>query len=288
MAGSRVGLVGEAIADLVEQVRVSVVEVRPATGGYGAGTIWRADGLIVTNHHVAHVDVADVTLANGRTYPARVVSRDPDDDLAALQIAAAGLPAARLGDARSLRPGELVLAIGHPVGFRAAVSVGVVHRAPAFANGRRELIQADVLLGPGNSGGPLVDARGRVLGINAMVAGGLGLAVPSHLVERLLGIEERRALLGLTVQSVELPAHQAAARRALIVVGITPDSPAEGAGLLLGDVLLALDGRQLLSPADLGSAFDAASDVPHRLELLRAAAHREVTVPALRPRQKVA
>jgi serine protease Do len=178
---------GEAAAAVAERVRPSVVEVRLPGRGVGAGTIWSSDGTIVTNHHVVPGDRAEVRLADGRVFPAEVVARDPGNDLAVLRVPASDLPAAVIGDARGLRVGELVLAVGHPFGLRGAVSVGVVSEAlPQGTGPSRELVRADVLLGPGNSGGPLTDGLGRVVGINAMVNGGLALAVPSHLVERLL------------------------------------------------------------------------------------------------------
>ena len=185
--------VGRAAAEVAQRLGASVVEVRTAGAGHGAGTIWRSDGTIVTNHHVVPRERAEVALADGRRLPAVVVARDPRNDLAVLRVAAGDLPAATIGDAAALRCGELVIAVGHPFGMRNAVTLGVVSAAMPprpVPLPIRELIRADVLLGPGNSGGPLADARGRVVGINAMVAGGLALAVPSHLVERLLAASE--------------------------------------------------------------------------------------------------
>ena len=172
---------------LAERIRASVVEVHSAGVGAGAGTIWRADGLIATNHHVAPDAGAEVVLADGRRFSARVVARDVENDLALLEIAANELPVLPNGDARRMRAGELVLAVGNPFGLRAAVTMGVLSVALLELGGGqpRELIRADVRLEPGYSGGPLVDAGGRVIGLNAMVSGSLALAVPSHLVERL-------------------------------------------------------------------------------------------------------
>jgi serine protease Do len=181
------GDLGEAAAAVAERVCLSVVEVRLPGRGVGAGTVWRPDGTILTNHHVVPGERAEVRLAGGRIFPAYVVARDPQNDLAVLRVPASDLPAATIGDARALRVGELVLAVGHPFGLRGAVTVGVVSETLwQDPGGSRELIRADVLLGPGNSGGPLTDALGRVVGINAMVGGGLALAVPSHLADRLL------------------------------------------------------------------------------------------------------
>jgi serine protease Do len=139
----------------------------------GAGVIWHPDGLILTNAHVARSDVA-VVLWDGRPRPARLVARDPERDLAALVVEASGLPAAEIGASAALRVGEVVLAVGNPFGLARALSAGLVH---AVDEG---VIRADLRLAPGNSGGPLADARGRVVGLNAMIVGGLALAVPSE------------------------------------------------------------------------------------------------------------
>ena len=179
-------------AELVGRLAPSVVEVR-AGSGVGAGTIWRPDGLIVTNHHVVPFDRAEIRLADGRAAIGEVVARDPRNDLAVIGVGLSGLPAV---DTRrdQVRPGELVMAIGHPFGVRYAVALGIVATTAGVVAGfDRPLIQADVPIGPGNSGGPLVDAIGRVIGINAMVGGGLALAVPSALAEGLVRAVVARA-----------------------------------------------------------------------------------------------
>ncbi len=161
--------VGGAAAGVAERVRESVVEVRPRRGGAGAGTIWRQDGIVVTNYHVAGKDRAQVRLADGRTFEGRVVAFDARNDLAVLSIPASNLPAAEIGDARRLRPGELVLAVGHPYGVRNAVTVGVVNSAlpdsprggageggpePAPAAARRSAgAEPPLALGPGAGAG---------------------------------------------------------------------------------------------------------------------------------------
>ncbi|HEX7213626.1 MAG TPA: trypsin-like peptidase domain-containing protein [Methylomirabilota bacterium] len=139
----------------------------------GAGVIWHPDGLILTNAHVARSDVA-VVLWDGRARPARLVARDPERDLAALVVEASGLPAAEIGESAALRVGEVVLAVGNPFGLARALSAGLVH---AVDGG---VIRADLRLAPGNSGGPLADARGQVVGLNAMIVGGLAVAVTSE------------------------------------------------------------------------------------------------------------
>jgi serine protease Do len=199
-ANLSVSLVAEASA-LVEALRQSVVRVSAAYG-HGAGVVWQTEGLIVTNHHVVARDRAEVELADGRRLAAAVVARDPHLDLAALRVPACDLPAAPIGDSTALRVGDVILAVGHPFGLRGAASLGIVS-APVTPPGRllsprrggyrrevavrspRELLQADVALAPGNSGGPLADAAGRVVGIATMVLWpGIALAVPSHVVER--------------------------------------------------------------------------------------------------------
>ncbi|HEY3107392.1 MAG TPA: trypsin-like peptidase domain-containing protein [Chloroflexota bacterium] len=286
-------MLGAAAVEVAEQVWASVVQVSTNGHGAGAGTIWRSDGVVVTNHHVAPGETATVTLADTRSYPARAIARDPANDLAVLKIDARDLPAVTVGDPRALRPGEIVLAVGHPFGVKNAVTVGLVTEALRRGERGRELIQADVLLGPGNSGGPLANARGQVVGINAMVAGGLGLAVPSYLVAPLLVPQEERPVLGVRVQAAELtPAMAArlgvAAGPALVVAAVGDGSPAERAGVQLGDVLLALGGERLRGPDDLVGALAGSLAGPIRLSLLRGGRPLEVIVLPERPASRAA
>jgi serine protease Do len=169
------GSVTVAVSALAARLSEITVEVRSlARGGpAGAGVVWRGDGLILTNAHVADGPVS-VVLPDRPALSARLVARDVREDLAALAVEANGLAAAEIGDSDALRVGELVLAVGNPLGVVRALSAGLVHAA-----GRR-VVQADLRLAPGNSGGPLADARGRVVGLNAMIVGGLAVAVPSR------------------------------------------------------------------------------------------------------------
>jgi serine protease Do len=168
-----------AVAAAVGQI---TVEVRLADRAGGSGVIWRPDGLVVTSAHVARAG-AEVILPDRRRLPAALVAWDRQIDLALFRIAGRGFPAAVVGDSDRLRAGELVFAVGHPFGLGEAVTAGIVHFAPGpDGDRRRGLIQADLRLAPGNSGGPLADAHGRVVGINAMIGGGLALAVPSRVV----------------------------------------------------------------------------------------------------------
>ena len=173
-----------AVGEAAARLGAVTVQVRAGGRSAGGGVIWRRDGLVVTNAHVATGPEATVVLPDERELRARVIARDPGRDLALLTIVAPPLEAALHADARGLRPGELVIALGHPFGVPYAAALGVVHRAPSSARGPGGWLQADIRLAPGNSGGPLADAGGRVVGINAMIVNGLGIAVPTHLVER--------------------------------------------------------------------------------------------------------
>ena len=147
---------------------------------------WHADGLVVTNAHVVQRGPLQVVLADGRRLPARLIAQDERLDVAALSIDASGLPTIPLGESTALRPGQLVMAAGHPWGVEGAVATGVVIGTGDEPD-RRELVAVSLSLRPGNSGGPLTDARGRLVGINAMVTGPeVGLAVPVHVVKRFL------------------------------------------------------------------------------------------------------
>lgn len=245
---------------VAEGVRKGVVVVR-GEGGHGSGVVWREDGIIITNDHVVATDKANVSLADGRQFPARVFRRDPERDLAALRVVASGLPAVPVADSRLLRPGELIMAVGNPLGVPGAVTIGIVSSTPREVwVGRRllpEMIRADVDLYPGNSGGPLVNAEGQVVGINSMVTGpGLALAVPSHVAEAFLVSAESRAYLGMTIRGVELPAVIAqplgmATNQGLMVFELAESGPAELAGVLPGDLLIAIDGKILSGSDDL-------------------------------------
>lgn len=175
---------------VVENVRCSLVQITNGRRGAGAGTIWHADGLIVTNSHVVGRRSLRVTLPDGRTLPARLLARDASHDLAALAVEATGLPTIELGQSKRLQPGQWVLALGHPWGVAGAVTAGVVIGVgppPEMPLPQRELIQVGLHLRPGHSGGPLVDVHGRLVGINTMMAGPeVGLAVPVHVVKTFL------------------------------------------------------------------------------------------------------
>ncbi len=179
------------LATIIEKARRSLVQISNGKrGGAGAGTIWHADGLIITNAHVVHRDSLHVVLPDDRKIPAKVLAYNQEQDLAALSVEAHDLPTTALGDSKSLKPGELVLALGHPWGVAGAVSAGPVINVglpPEIPQLAREFIQAGLELRPGHSGGPMIDAQGRLVGINTMITGPeVGLAVPLHVVKEFL------------------------------------------------------------------------------------------------------
>ena len=191
--GPWAGRVSEDLAALAGRVSASVVAVSNGRAGVGSGVVWNDRGLVVTNAHVATGDSAEIVLPNGDRLNARVVARSRHLDLAALQIAAplpaAGLIPAEIGDSAHLNVGELVVAVGNPMGERNVVTLGMVGGSgPApWDDNRRDVIRVAITLRPGNSGGALADTRGRVVGIPNMVVGpGLALAVPTRAVRRFL------------------------------------------------------------------------------------------------------
>lgn len=239
-AAFRGGAVERDIEALAERLRASTVAVRLGRGGAGSGVIWASDGAVVTNAHVASRPRAEVVLSDGQRFEARVERRDAQRDLALLRIDADGLPAAPVRDPRDLRVGEVLVAVGHPLGIPNALAMGIAHAA--VGDGARRFVQADLRLAPGNSGGPLADAHGRVVGINSMVVGGgLALAVPSDDVQRFAGTLAAPSRLGVHLAPVRLRD----GRRALVVLAVEPNGRGHDAGLLVGDVLLARDAERL-------------------------------------------
>ena len=272
-----------AVIRAVDAVAASVVSIdvqsdakskerhRPRVhAGSGSGFVFAADGLVLTNSHV--VDAAShiaVTLPDGRECDADLVGQDPHADIAVVRISAADLSAADLGDSRTLRPGQLVIAIGNPYGFQHTVTAGVVSalgRSLRSRSGRliEHVIQTDAALNPGNSGGPLVASDGRVIGVNtAIIAGGQGLcfAVPISTVIAVLPSllrdgRVRRGYLGLAGQSVPLLRcvtrfHRLAQSGGVLVTSLEPGAPAATAGVREGDLIVRLDDEIVESLDDL-------------------------------------
>jgi S1-C subfamily serine protease len=240
-------------------------------GGSGSGVIVSPDGLVLTNSHVVGGAARiRATTAEGQSLTARVVGDDPDTDLALVRInEGVTVPFAPLGDSRRLKRGQLVIAIGNPLGFESTVTAGVVSalgRSLRASTGRLidDLIQTDAALNPGNSGGPLVSSRGEVVGINTAIimgAQGICFAIAANTAKHVLGElvrhgRVRRAYIGISAAQSRLPRrlrHQAgvAQESAVVVAGLEGASPADRAGLLAGDILLAVDGRPVTGADDL-------------------------------------
>jgi S1-C subfamily serine protease len=271
---------------LTEQRHPQTGQPRKARGG-GSGFVVTPDGFIVTNSHVVH-DASDITvqLSDGSRHPARIVGDDPDTDLAVIRTDGPTLIPISFGDSSALRVGQLVIAIGNPYGFQTTVTAGVVSamgRSFRSVGGRLidDMIQTDAALNPGNSGGPLVNSRGEVIGVNTAVilpAQGLCFAVPSNtaqfVVPRLIRDGKiTRSYIGVAGQNV--PLHRRVVRyfdlpteSGVLITGLEPDSPASRSGLEEGDVILAFGNRAV---ADI--------DTLHRLLTDRAiGVETEVTV----------
>lgn len=244
-------------------------------GGQGAGIVWSPDGTIVTNAHVAVGESATITLGDGRTSDARIVARDERRDLALLRLDAerlSGPPlrAAVIGEPANLRAGDVVLALGHPLGVEHALAMGVVHAAPDAR--RSPYIVADIRLAPGNSGGPLADARGRIVGVNSMIVGGLGVAVSVDAVRALLAATAPRPVLGAHLRPVRVrvPVGSPESSVALLVLSLDPRGAAAQAGIIQGDLLLGHAGRPFRSRADLaGLLRDAGPGASLRFDVGR-------------------
>jgi len=263
--------------EIAENLRRSTVFIHAGRRGNGSGVIWSSDGLIVTNAHVARRGHLRVQLWDGRELDATLESSDIVRDIAVLRVNAKNLPAAAPADSSRVRPGELAIAIGNPLGFVGALTNGIVHAVgPLPGLGPQSWVQAGVRLAPGNSGGPLADAAGRVIGINTMVAGQLALAIPSNAVVDFLSgrgsnKDTNEGWLGVTLYPVQVPKSGARAAKSfgLVVLEVEPGSPADRASLLPGDILLGVEGRPFSLLEDLSRALRGTGPRTLRLEFLR-------------------
>jgi serine protease Do len=248
-------MLGDAFGEVTERLRRVTVQVLAGGASRGSGVVWSEDGQVVTNAHVVQESRVQVELWNGRRLAARVRNTDRRRDLSSLQVDADGLASAIPGDSDALRPGELVIAVGSPYGFIGAVSTGVIHSVGARAGfAERRWVVSDVRLAPGNSGGPLANAQGQVVGLNTMIAGGLALAIPSGSVAHFFSrTSSGHAYLGVTARPV--PLARDAGRVGFLVLEIASQSPAEQASLLPGDLLVGAAGRPFRSAEDLEGAL---------------------------------
>lgn len=269
-----------AVSGVVERAAPAVVSVevqhRRGAGagrseqGHGSGFVFTPDGFILTNSHVAHGAVkTDIAFADGRRLRAVLVGDDPETDLAVLRVDASPLVAVPLGDSAALRVGQLVIAIGNPLGFQSTVTAGVVSalgRSFRSVSGRLidNVIQTDAALNPGNSGGPLLDSRGNVIGVNTAVilpAQGICFAVAVSTVKLVVGQliahgHVRRARIGVGGQNVALPrlavrAHRLIQPSGVLITTIESGSPADRAGLQPGDIIVAFGGDPVHTIDDL-------------------------------------
>jgi S1-C subfamily serine protease len=280
--------------------------------GQGSGFITRSDGVILTNAHVVEgANEVDVTLPDGRSFSGKVLGWDPVTDVAVVKVAASGLPVAPLGDSTKVRPGEWAIAIGNPLGLDNTVTAGIisaVQRTNAVGEGQRvPYIQTDAAVNPGNSGGPLINDRGQVIGINTAIrqapGAGLSFAIPINLGRQIAAqiLERGRAshpYIGVRLQSLtpqmarEVNATNAECRlpeiNAVVVVEVMPGSPAERGGMRPCDLIDAVGDARVDNPSEVQVAVDQGQvGQPLRVQVRRGA--KELTLnlrPAELPRQR--
>ncbi len=262
----------KAVISAVERAGPSVVSISVKTGkwwrqgGSGSGFVFTPDGFILTNSHVAGgAEEIKVKFADGRHFEAELIGDDPDTDLAVIRIHAPDLMHVELADSSSVKVGQLAIAIGNPYGFQHSVTAGVVSalgRSLKSESGRviEDVLQTDAALNPGNSGGPLVDSRGRVIGLNTamiMPAQGISFAVAVNTARYIAGklIKEgrvRRASMGIAGQNIDLPPRlqrkfELVEAGGILIVDVLGNAPARKAGLRKGDVLVGISGARITS-----------------------------------------
>ncbi|MFZ1989340.1 MAG: trypsin-like peptidase domain-containing protein [Alphaproteobacteria bacterium] len=289
-----------AVIGAVEAVGPAVLQIRheDPRGGAGSGVVFSSDGYVLTNSHVVgNAKKLIATFADGRSMGVGLVGNDPDTDLAVLRLDGEAPAFARLGSAKNLRVGQLVIAIGNPFGFQATVTAGVVSalgRTLRARTGRLidSIIQTDAALNPGNSGGPLVTSTGEVIGINTAIiaaAQGICFAISANTVEFVAArlIREgrvRRAYIGLSGQNMMLPRrfqryHGLTQESGVRVDETVPDSAARAAGLISGDIIVAFDGEPITSVDDLHRLLvDDRVGRPAKITALRHAERRELRI----------
>ena len=271
---------------------------RPHGTSMGSGFIISSDGYVLTNHHVVDgADTVKVKLSDGREFTAKVVGSDPLSDVALLKIPATGLPALRIGDSNSLKPGQWAVAIGSPFGLDHSVSAGVISavgRSNPYANQQYvPFIQTDVAINPGNSGGPLLNTRGEVVGINSQIFSssggyqGVSFAIPidtaMNAVRQLKATGKvSRGMIGVQLQQITADIAKAAGlpdTRGGLISDVTPGSAGQKAGLQVGDVIRTIDGATVKQSSDLPPIVGEMAPGTHvKLGVMRNGREREVDV----------
>lgn len=271
----------QVVVGVAEKLSPAVVHIsvagrdRRRQRGSGSGLIITPDGYTLTNRHVVHgARLIEVTLNDGRIFSAELVGGDAPTDVAVLRISSSDLPIAELGDSQSLRVGQLVVAIGNPLGFQCTVTAGVVSalgRTLRTESGRvvENVIQTDAALNPGSSGGPLVNSEGKTIGINTAIiypAQGLCFAIPINAVKRVAGMliatgKVSRGYLGIAAQPIRFYAHLTRVLKlnqesGAVVLEVSPGSPAQRAGLKARDVIVSIAGTPISSVDDLHRFLD--------------------------------
>src|SRR5882762_7885034 len=264
--------ISDAIVDVTEKVSQSVVRVGAGRWRGGTGTVWSKDGHIVTSNHViGDMREVEVGFSDGTKHTAKVVGRDPYSDIALLKIDSNNLTPVDIGNSDNLKVGQFVLAVSNPFGKQPSATSGIVTNPAYNVRGwwgasMDKVVVSEARLNPGYSGGPLVDARGRVIGINAAYANNRGISVPVNTVKSVIDKlmhdgKIKHAYLGIVADSISLPENIATQPEinqpgGLIIYNVEQDSAAKKAGLAMGDVVVKLDGKQVEDIMDLHEMLD--------------------------------
>jgi S1-C subfamily serine protease len=264
----------EEIENVADKVSQSVVSVRSRTRGNGSGVVWTSDGLIVTcSHIVTKLDELEVSLSNGKSFPAKVIGNDPYSDIALLKIQANGkndsisLNPIEIGDSENLKAGQFVLALANPYGEYPSITEGIITSERSSLGGSQwgaitdNIVITDARLNPGYSGGPLVDVEGKMIGLNAAYVSSRGIAIRASKVRNITDQLAKDgaikiAYLGIVTDEISLPSEVGAQlepsqEEGLIVLSVEKDTAAKKAGLLMGDIIVRLDDQPITNIHDL-------------------------------------
>ncbi len=287
--------ISDAIVDVTEKISPSVVRIGAGRWRGGTGTVWTKDGHIVTsNHVVGQMREVEVGFSDGTKSTAKVVGRDPFSDIALLKVDNDHLTPVETGNSDSLKVGQFILALANPFGRTPSATSGIVTNPAYSVRGwwggtMDKVVVTDARLNPGYSGGPLIDAKGKIVGINAAYANNRGLSVPVNTVKTVVDKlmhdgRIKRAYMGITADSINLPDRLSeqsdiGQKEGLIVYGVDQDSAARQAGLALGDVIVKLDGKPVENLVDLRTLLDdKAIGKQVKLSVLRGEKLTELTI----------